>query len=288
MQKTATLLTTIICLVALLASNNLKAQSLLWQISGNEIEKPSYLYGTIHLTCPDDLFVSDALKEAFDKTKQLVLELDMDAPDFMQKSQMLSVNPEMKNFSENLTEEDKKVINDFLQEHFKANLTQLGILKPFIIQTMIISKAIDCPQPASYEMTFMQITKEQKEEVFGLEEVTDQFAIFDTISQKKQIEWLVEYIIKGEKVKEEMKELMEAYKTEDLVKIQNITTENPEYKEYLDILLTNRNKNWISKIENYAKTTPTLFAVGAAHLPGENGVIELLRKQGYTLTPIKQ
>lgn len=287
-MKKTTLLSTMICLVGLFISNTANAQSLLWEISGNGLEKPSYLYGTIHLICPDDLIVSDVLKETFDKTDQLVLEIDMDAPDFMQKMQKFSINSEKKNFSESLSEEDKKVINDFLQEHFKADLTQLGYMKPFVILSMILSKSLDCSELASYEMTFIQITKEQKEEVLGLEEVEDQVAIFDGIPLNKQLGWLVEYTKDEGKMKEQMKKIVEAYKAEDLLKIQHMIMESPEFMDFAQVLLTDRNKNWISKIERYAKATPTLFAVGAGHLSGEDGVIELLKNQGYILTPVQQ
>lgn len=269
--------------------NQTKAQSLLWKISGNGLEKPSYIYGTMHLICPDDFQISDALKEVFDNTDQVVLEVDLDAPDFMQKVQRLSMNPGMKNISSELSEDDKKIINDFLEKHFKVNLMQLGTLKPFLLQIMIAPKLYSCPQPIAYEQTFLQLAKEQKEEVLGLEEVEEQFAIFDNIPQKKQLEWLVEYIKDTEKAKIEMQNLLDAYKKEDLNGIQEIILKNPEFQEeYLDIMFVNRNKKWISKIKTYAEEKPSFFAVGAGHLPGKNGVLELLQKQGYTLTPVKQ
>lgn len=285
--KTKTLALFILVL-PLLFTTKTSAQSLLWKISGNGLKKPSYVYGTIHLICPTDLTVSDAVKDAFDKTEQLVLELDMDAPGFMQKMQQQSVNPDMKNIRTLLNEEETNILNNFFQKHYNANLAQLGILKPFVLQTMILAKTLDCAQPGSYEGAFIQLTKEQQEETFGLEEVEEQMAIFDNIPNEKQIKWLVEYAKEFDNTKEELRELLEAYNSENLDAIMEITSKNPEYKDFLDILLTNRNKNWISKIRNYAAQKPSIFAVGAAHLPGENGVLKLLEKEGYTITPVQQ
>lgn len=232
MKNLVQLLTIITLIIHSLTTN---AQSLLWEISGNGLKKPSYIYGTIHLICPNELVISDALIQAFDRTDQLVLELDMDAPDFMQKAQKLSLNPSMENLSNQLNVDNKKLINSFLQKNFKTDLTQLGILKPFALQSMVLMKTLECQQPASYESSFIQLAKEQKEEILGLEEMEDQFKIFDEIPQKKQVEWLVENIKNFTNTKKEMQEILKAYENEDLKKIQEITIQNPQYKEYLDL-----------------------------------------------------
>jgi len=56
--------------------------------------------------------------------------------------------------------------------------------------------------------------------------------------------------------------------------------------EFSNLLLDQRNKNWIPEIGKFAIEKPTFFGVGALHLPGENGVINLLRQEGYTVTPV--
>ena len=74
--------------------------SVLWEISGNGLESPSYLFGTIHVKCPDDIKLSPEAQNALNASEQLVLEIDMDAPDFAAKMQSLSVNEGMKNLKE--------------------------------------------------------------------------------------------------------------------------------------------------------------------------------------------
>ena len=68
--------------------------------------------------------------------------------------------------------------------------------------------------------------------------------------------------------------------------IQQLTTKDPEFGKYDALMLQNRNQNWIPVMATEMKKAPTFFAVGAAHLGGINGVINLLRKRGYLVKPI--
>jgi hypothetical protein len=123
-------------------------------------------------------------------------------------------------------------------------------------------------------------------EVLGLESIKDQFDVFDSVSEDEQLEWLVGYAKNQEKFKFDIANMIEAYQQENISKVLDFMTEYPEYKKIEDALLYKRNESWISKIKSLANNTPTFFAVGTAHLPSDRGVIKLLRKEGYTLTPI--
>jgi uncharacterized protein YbaP (TraB family) len=83
--------------------------------------------------------------------------------------------------------------------------------------------------------------------------------------------------------------MMALYNKKDLNSLLEFMdkSENKMMAAHNDVLLTNRNKNWIPKIEAVAKAKPTFFGVGAAHLAGENGVIKLLRKKGYKVEAVK-
>lgn len=260
--------------------------SLLWEISGNGLEQPSYLFGTIHVKCPDEMKLSENTKKAVAETDQFALELDMDDPSFMAQIQQKSVNEGMKNISSELSEEDLSILNTFLKKHYKADMTQLGILKPFALLSMVFPKGLDCPAPASYEEAFLKLAKEEKEEVLGLETIDDQFAVFDKVSVKEQLGWVVSYAKDEEKLKKDIKMMLEVHEGQDIEKIAGVSKDFPEYKNLTEDLLYKRNEKWIAKMEAYAKEKPTFFAVGAAHLGSERGVVALLRKAGYTLTPI--
>ncbi len=258
--------------------------ALLWKIEGNGLEAPSYLYGTIHAICQEDYFMKESVKEALDNTGQIVLELDMDDPQFMAKMQKNILNAGMKNISPEFNEEDKALVNEFLKANFGADLTQLGIVKPFGLVAMVVQKTIQCSEMASYEQEFIKVAAEKEVELIGLETVEFQTSLFDNEPMEVQIKMLVDGIKDFEEGQEEFKKMVDYYKAEDLEGMQMLVADSPQFAGFEDILLTNRNKDWIPKIGDIVKDQSSFIAVGALHLPGENGVISLLKKAGYSIT----
>jgi len=261
-------------------------KTVLWEVSGNGLKSPSYLFGTIHMICPDDLKLSPKVNTALEHSEQLVLELDMDDPNFMTETQKLSVNPEMKNLSSSLSGEDLNSLNVFYKKHYGADMSQLGIMKPLALMSMMMIKMLECPQIASIEGSLIEKAKQKNWEIIGLEKIQDQIAVFDAIDEKKQLDWLVTYANDPNEAKTIFNELLESYKQEDLVNMLNVIKKQPEFKEMEDALLYKRNENWIDKIATIASEKPTFFAFGAAHLGSDKGVIALLKKKGFTVKPI--
>ena len=260
---------------------------LLWKISGNGLSQPSYLYGTMHITC--DATLDKNILAALDATTQVYLELDMDDPAMqteMMGTVMMKDGVTMKSLT---TPEEYKIVDEFLKTNTGASVDMLGTFKPFMVSAILYPKMIDCPMQ-SYEQAIMEVAKNQKEEVYGLETVAEQMAVFDAIPYKEQMDELVK-TAKDNMVndKKEMTEMMAVYNKKDLNALLEFMdkSENKMMASHNDVLLNNRNKNWIPKIEAVAKANPTFFGVGAAHLAGDNGVIKLLRKKGYKVEAVK-
>ncbi|QSE97344.1 TraB/GumN family protein [Fulvivirga lutea] len=262
------------------------AKTLLWKIEGKELKEPSYLYGTIHMICKDDFFFTKTMQSKLNETEQTILELDMDDPQFMAKMQQGSLNNGMKNIASEFSEEDKEVVDTFLKANYGAGLAQLGIVKPFGLLSMVIQKSVTCEAQESYEQNFVKNAQEREVELLGLETVEFQTSLFDNVPIKDQIKLLVTSIKEFEEGQEDFKKMVAAYKAQDLIKLKKLMDESPEYTQFEDLLINNRNTDWIAKIEKHAKEKPTFFAVGAMHLAGEQGVINLLKKEGYQLTPV--
>lgn len=262
-------------------------KSLLWKISGNGIEKPSYLFGTIHATC--EVNFDEATLKALDETKQMYLEIDLDDPNLqalMMKGMYMKDNKTISSF---LNEEDNKIVDAFLKENTGMSIKLVDRFVPFIISSMLIPKIIECPMQ-SIEMELVNISKEQKEEIFGLESISDQMKVFNTIPYDVQIDELVKTAKSNlVKDKEEYKKMLAVYEDKDiesLLKMMDVS-ENKISSDFDDILLNDRNANWIPIIEKIAKEQPTFIGVGAGHLAGEKGVIKLLRKKGYKVEAVK-
>ena len=138
----------------------------------------------------------------------------------------------------------------------------------------------------SYEMEFMEIAKDAKMPMGGLETIDFQMSVFDSIPYKAQADMLVESIQSGDTGTDQFRQMVDIYKAQDLNAMQEMfAAEQGGLEGYDDILIVGRNKNWIPQMVNMMAIQPTFFAVGAGHLGGEYGVINLLKEEGYTLTP---
>lgn len=262
-------------------------KSLLWKISGNGLEKPSFLFGTIHMSC--DATISPLVQKAMDDTAQLYLELDMDEPGLQMGLIQGMMMTDGKTVSSYLSAEDRALVDSFLKEKAGAGLDMLDTMKPIMLSMMTLPSLLSCPVK-SVEQELMKISSAQSEELFGLESVQDQLDALNAVPVEEQVSELLKSV-KGnlEKDKQELMQLMAVYQVQDIELMLRLSeeSENVTTSKYGADLLDNRNKKWIPKIASVAKEKPTMFAVGAAHLAGENGVIRLLRKQGFTVEAVR-
>lgn len=265
--------------------------TLLWQISGNGLEKPSYLFGTIHMICKDDAILSDNLKLAIKNSDAVYLELDMD-----NMFEMLGAMNKMKmrgdtTLDDLLTaEEMKRVEAYFEKENSMLPFSMLKTYKPFLAASMLTKNAVPCEGATAMEQVIMEEAKKQKKDIKGMETMAYQLSIFDTIPYKLQAQQLLQYIdtAKADTEDKMVEELMENYKKQDLGKLEKMMNQSDMgIANFTDLLLYNRNRNWVKKLKTLLPGKIFVIAVGAGHLPGENGVINLLRKEGYTLTPME-
>lgn len=262
-------------------------KSLLWKISGNGLKKPSYLFGTIHLTCDSSLDANTL--NALEATEQLYLELDMDDKSIQMQMMKLMMMKDGAKLSTLLSPEDFKILDEFLKKNLNMSAKMFDSFKPFMISSMLFPKMLDC-KSQSVESELMKITKEQNEEIFGLEKAEDQMKVFDEISYQDQADELLKTVKDNlEKDKKEFIEMMTIYQNKDIEGMLKMMSDsdNKITSENQDILLNNRNKNWIPIMVKIMKDKPTFFGVGAGHLAGEEGVIKLLRKKGYKVEAIQ-
>ncbi|UJP63522.1 TraB/GumN family protein [Mongoliitalea daihaiensis] len=260
--------------------------SLLWKISDNGLEQPSYLFGTIHVICPEDFKMDERILSALQSSKKIVLELNMSDPMLVQEMQQNSMNADFYNIQNEFDPEAQAALDAFLSDNYGMGLAQIGIMKPFILSTMVLMKQLPCETPDSYELFFTNKSQEWKIPMEGLETATYQISLFDKIPLERQIADLSNMILTDASA-EEFKGMVDAYTAEDLGKLQEIITADGLTGEYGAILIDQRNLDWIPKIEQLIKQESTFIAVGAGHLPSEKGVIQLLRNAGYTVEPVR-
>ena len=266
--------------------------TLLWKISGNGLEKPSYLFGTIHMLCADDAVLSSNMKNAIRECDEVYFEVDMD-----NLLEMFGAIGKMKmngdtTLQDLLSKEDYlKVKNYFENKNSMLPFSMLETFKPILAASTLEEGAMPCENTAMMEQVIMEEAKQSDKKIKGLETMAYQAGILDSIPYKLQAQQLVSFIDNtgtGNKEDKQMKEMFEAYKSQDLKKLEDLMVEtDPGMAGFIDLLLYNRNRNWVKKLKTLMTEKSLVIAVGAGHLPGDKGVINLLRKEGYKVTPVE-
>jgi uncharacterized protein YbaP (TraB family) len=279
------------CSPASKTSAPVATNTLLWRISGKNLSKPTYIFGTMHMLCADDIQLSDSLKQAIRGADKVYLELDMD--DMMQVLGAMS-HMTMRNettLADILTAEEYKKVKNFFQENSGLiPFTMLEKFKPLLIESMILKETATCDNMIVMEQLVMEEARENKKEIKGLETMDFQLGIFDRIPYKLQAEQLVKMVENAghDGDDKEMKELTEAYRQQQLDIMDDLTKkEDMGIQNFTDLLLYNRNADWANKLAGLMPANSLVVAVGAGHLPGEKGVLNLLRKAGYRVDPVK-
>lgn len=268
--------------------------ALLWKIEGNDLEQPSYLYGTIHLITEEDFYWPSGTLAAFNASDKVAFEIDMD--------DMFDMSKQMSMMSRAFMNDGKTLKDFYSSEDYgivKAHFEEMGIplfflerLKPMFL-TVFASGDVEFGGDLSggsgmrsYEMELFDLCQESNKEVSGLETIEFQMSVFDSIPYQVQADMLLETIKSADVEDDSFKMMVEMYRNQDINKMVSSMAEDESIKAYESILLDNRNNNWIPVMSDMMKQNSVFFAVGAGHLGGAKGVINLLKKAGYTLTPL--
>ncbi len=268
--------------------------SLLWKISGHGLSAPSYLYGTIHMIGKDDFFLTDSTRAAIDAAEMVVFEIDMaDMNNIMTQLGLLK-DAMMK---DNLTLRDLISEEDYtlVKKHFDSMglpLIFFERMKPMFLSMfaeMDFSQALGSGEMLSYEMEIMSLAEAGHKTTGGLETAQYQMSLFDSIPYTAQAQMLVEAIRSHDPSagEAEFDKMVALYKAQDVAGMAAMMSDDAAIGSYEDILLYQRNRNWIPVMASMMAKKPCFFAVGAGHLGGEKGVIALLRKAGYTVEPVR-
>ena len=268
---------------------------LLWKISGNGLEKPSYLFGTHHVA---PIHICDSIagfNEAFNSCKQLYGELELDDIQAVSKEiAKYTLLPQDSLLDKLYTPEEYKLIDEVVKKNMGVSADQLKMLKPVTISTqlsVIISmQALNDFNPTLPLDAFLQKkAKEQGMSVKGFETSLFQAQILFGEPLPQQASALLKTIKHFDKMKPFIIEMCDVYMKQNLDSIFKLM-QDPELSftpEEMNRLVNNRNHNWSQQLKDILPQQPTFIVVGGGHLPGSNGLIELLRKQGFTVTPVE-
>lgn len=270
---------------------------LLWKVSGNGLDRPSYVIGTHHLA---PLSVKDSivnLQQAIDQTEQVYGEIIMDDannPEIlmkMQQAMMLPADTTLKSF---YTQAQYDTIAAVVKNYMGVDLALFDKVKPATITTQLsvalAMKSLKGFNPQEQLDTWFQKQARQAgKKVGSLETIDMQINVLynsQTLTRQALLLYCTATHIK-QGVDQSLR-MNQAYMKQNLEELLAIIEEKmndacDSTPEEINTLIYDRNANWARLLPSIMKQSPTLFVVGAGHLPGSQGLLKLLQKQGYTV-----
>lgn len=292
-------------LLTVMATAGMNAQ-LLYKISGKGLRKPSYIIGTYHLAPVSFVDSIPGLRSALAESEQVYGEIetaDMTSPENIAKMQQAMMLPEGKTLTELLTPEQMQKLNATMKELLGVDMSnpmvaqQMNKMLPQALVTqltviMYLKKHSGFNPTQSFDDYFQQQAVAQGKPVGGFETMDFQLqALFGSISIERQIELLMCFLNNREWEESQVDNIVEAFFAQDLNRIEAAMDEKQDNScdatdEENELLIYGRNATWLKKMPEIMQQKSTFFAVGAAHLVGERGVLASLRNAGYLVEGI--
>ena len=246
-------------------------KSLLWQVSGKGLDKPSYIFGTIHLICSSDYIWTSKMQQAFQKAQEICFEMDMDDPAVMMTIAMGLMDNSGKTLEDYFKPEDYKKLSNYIRDTLGMSISMLESMKPTILP----------------EEKLMDAARKAKKNIVGMEKPEEQIELFNKLPTDSVIKEVMDMVNGIDQEDTTYNKMINAYKTQDLPALDDLINRSKELDDNMTAFVDERNIKWIPRMVDMMDQKSMFFAVGAGHLWGENGIINLLRKEGYAVKPLR-
>lgn len=287
----------IFCLLFIITAGQTDAQnseqSLLWEISGNGLEQPSYLFGTFHLLQDEFLETKPKVLEKFNASEQIMVEVEIDSSQLQQLSMMAIMQDDL--ISNHLSEDEEQILSEALVSLMGVGLQQVDRLKPMALSAtisllqyqMFLGEELTQYKGEPIDQWFASEGRRAGKELVFFETMEEQMnLIFNSMPVSEQADLLVGYLEDEEGTEELIRRLFDCYVNEDITCLEQIGDDMYEEMPATTAFLDVRNENWMQQIPSLIVTKPSFIAVGALHLTGEQGLIAMLQREGYRVEAV--
>ncbi|HEY6093901.1 MAG TPA: TraB/GumN family protein [Gallionellaceae bacterium] len=270
------------------AATQAREQGLLWQITSPDSGKRSYLFGTIHSEDPRVTRLAPPVQAAFDRSSRYVMEIIPDQASMQAASQAMLLDQ-----GESL----QALLGQPLYDKTVQALKQLGVppevtdrFKPWAAMVIMSMPRSKTGQVLDFVLYGAAIKAGKPQS--GLETALEQISVFDSLPLDEQKVLLEDAVALFPQMDSMMEQMHVAYLSRDLGKLVALSDQynrqgNAELANKINaMLIDQRNKRMAERMEAYLREGGAFVAVGALHLPGEQGLLQLLRKRGYVVTSV--
>jgi uncharacterized protein YbaP (TraB family) len=261
-------------------------RALLWSVTA-PMGEASYLYGTFHSRDARVFQFQDSVLEAFGACDIIAGELEVNEARRLDNAVMNAMLlPSGSSLDRLYNKRDYLRVIDGLKEKLGPLAPMCTKLRPFYTVAMLSEMELGNDSAVVLDAWFQQRAEAMDRKVVGLETITEQLAAVERIPLRDQARILYE-VIAGEKADDEMGKAMNAYAARDLDALMRIVGRDglPEHAD--KALLEERNARMVARLSEHMSGGHRVFAaIGAAHLPGEKGMIAELQARGFTVRPV--
>ncbi len=259
-------------------------KSILWEITGNGLTQPSFLYGTIHLQDKRVFAYSNEVINIFDTCKAYAMELNLDEVD---KMDMVNQFKMEKPLYEMIPGHKFLILDSLLKLRTGGGIGMYKNFQPFFLAGELVKAYEHRDMPFPLDMDFYNKAKRKNKKIIGIEKFEEQLAAVKKMTIEEQTDMIIEGLNEWDKSKKLFNDMMKCYLLQDGEKLMEMTKDTTLPKSFETGLLIDRNKVMAHRIDSIVHLQPTFNAIGAAHLFGKEGVLELLIQKGYTVKPVK-
>lgn len=273
---------------------------LLWKIEKAGLGT-SYLFGTMHMTDPRVTALPPFAQAAFDASSTVVIE----TTDVLDQAKMMAAigqKPELMMFTDKttlqslLSPEDAKAVEAALAER-GIPLASVAKMKPWMLSAMVALPACEMARKAAgLPVLDVKLAKDAEaagKELRGLETVTDQLEAMASLPMDFHIRGLVDTLKLGDRMDDVVETMISLYLKGEVGAIWPLFREvlpdggaEEGYAAFEEVMVTARNKTMAAEADPILKEGGAFVAVGALHLPGAEGIVEILRRSGYSVTAV--
>jgi hypothetical protein len=291
-QAVSLVLAILLCLSAAPSLAQVPAQApsrhCLWKVSSKDCHV--YLLGSIHLLKRSAYPLDKALEAAFDDSATLALEVSLDEMNSPSSQRLMlskGLLPGGKTLQQTLSEKTFAQVTARV-ETLGLKIEAVQRLKPwFLMLTLAVAKLQQLGYDPAHgvDKYFFDKAKQSNKTVLGLETAEFQINVLDRLSDKTQEAALLQTLADLDIMEKEFGQIVQAWAAGDTKGLEESLLESFNgYPEVYEKIVSERNRNWIPKIEEFLRQQGnTLVVVGAAHLLGSAGVVELLKQKGYAI-----
>lgn len=272
---------------------------LLWKVSGPKLNGVSYILGTHHIAPKGMIDSVSGLRDAINSVDCVLGEVDMSniaGPEVQALTMKALQAPADSTLNVVLTKAEYDSVAVLIKKYFNGmvSIDQLASMKPAAIagQIALMQNMLASPgfNPADQFDTKVQaVAREAGKETGGLETLEFQLNLLYNDPISEQAKALMKAVRTDDKAIEMTKKLVAAYEEEDIETMEELILDKELGMDALSAqkLIYDRNVNWVKTLQELMPVKKVLVAVGAGHLPGEKGLLNLLKAQGYTVEAVK-